>query len=518
MKKLNNFFVKSISVIFILIISFLTINSLFFTCTIDIAEKTHYSKDNFILNIIYIIAFIMIISFFKIVLKKIKEKHIKILNIIFAVVYILLLLAFVNKMKINPTSDQKFVFNAAQEFFDGNYRQMHGYLEAYPNQYGIVLFFYLIKCIPILTNLFSPIFIQYLNIAFLFLCFLFIEKIRKTIANSSDNKSIGIVYLMIFLPISCYITFVYGTILGLTLSMISLYYEILYFNNKKKRNIIISSIFIAIAIAMKSNYLIFLIAEVILVFLNSLDNKKIMECLWIVVYLVIYLISSKIINFSIEKITGVQASDGIPKICWITMGLQENENMASGWYNGYNTNTYSKYNRDSKKVSEAAFNDLKERLVEMSKNPKSTLKFMYDKVISQWNEPTFESVWIMATTVNARDTIVEDGDTFEFLFGRTKEYEQYVSFCNMLHNIILFGTLLYFVLNFKDLSYVNISFALIFIGGFIFHMFWEGKSQYTLPFFILIIPYALMGYNILANIIIDNINKRKKQDIKLIEQ
>lgn len=33
-----------------------------------------------------------------------------------------------------------------------------------------------------------------------------------------------------------------------------------------------------------------------------------------------------------------------------------------------------------------------------------------------------------------------------------------------------------------------------FIGGFLFHIFWEAKCQYTIIFFVLLIPYAFQGY------------------------
>ena len=34
---------------------------------------------------------------------------------------------------------------------------------------------------------------------------------------------------------------------------------------------------------------------------------------------------------------------------------------------------------------------------------------------------------------------------------------------------------------------------LTFIGGFVFHFFWEAKCQYTLPYFVLLIPYSVLG-------------------------
>ena len=34
---------------------------------------------------------------------------------------------------------------------------------------------------------------------------------------------------------------------------------------------------------------------------------------------------------------------------------------------------------------------------------------------------------------------------------------------------------------------------MIFIGGFIFHLFWEAKGQYTITYFALLIPYCAKG-------------------------
>ena len=34
---------------------------------------------------------------------------------------------------------------------------------------------------------------------------------------------------------------------------------------------------------------------------------------------------------------------------------------------------------------------------------------------------------------------------------------------------------------------------LIFLGGFAFHTIWEAKSDYVLPYFVLLIPYAAAG-------------------------
>ena len=40
----------------------------------------------------------------------------------------------------------------------------------------------------------------------------------------------------------------------------------------------------------------------------------------------------------------------------------------------------------------------------------------------------------------------------------------------------------------------------IFIGGFLFHLFWEAKSQYTITYFVLLIPYCAKGLMDMTNV------------------
>ena len=51
----------------------------------------------------------------------------------------------------------------------------------------------------------------------------------------------------------------------------------------------------------------------------------------------------------------------------------------------------------------------------------------------------------------------------------------------------------------------------MFIGGFLFHMLWEAKCQYTTSYFILLIPYSMRGYLQLSKIVQEFINDNYKR-------
>lgn len=63
----------------------------------------------------------------------------------------------------------------------------------------------------------------------------------------------------------------------------------------------------------------------------------------------------------------------------------------------------------------------------------------------------------------------------------------------------------------------SLALALIFIGGFVFHIFWEGKGQYTIPYFVLLFPYAVMGLDAFSDWILmirSNLHRRNPLIIK----
>lgn len=65
---------------------------------------------------------------------------------------------------------------------------------------------------------------------------------------------------------------------------------------------------------------------------------------------------------------------------------------------------------------------------------------------------------------------------------------------NYLHIWILFGAALLIFSGKEELSPEMLLLMTVFVGGFVFHAFWEAKGQYTLPYFVLLIPLAVQGY------------------------
>lgn len=193
----------------------------------------------------------------------------------------------------------------------------------------------------------------------------------------------------------------------------------------------------------------------------------------------------------VQNKTGVQLGKGTPMISYIEMGLQDTEG-SPGWFNSYNWDVYTNNGNDSEKASEQVKGDLKETVLYYLKNPKQFISFMYRKTISQWCNPDFQGTWILRNS--------------DFYIHSDRYYE----FFNIFESIVFLGTLAYIYYTGRHMPLHRLLLPMIFIGGFIFHMFWEAKCQYTVTYFVLLIPYCVKGLMDMTDEIADGILHMKK--------
>ena len=112
--------------------------------------------------------------------------------------------------------------------------------------------------------------------------------------------------------------------------------------------------------------------------------------------------------------------------------------------------------------------------------------------MSEWSEPTFESLWITQINYQSSPQYSEqDSAAVNFLSG--KSYYLYVLFCDVLQSLIYVFALYGVIKLFKKSNPETLCLLLIFIGGAVLHLFWEAKSYYVLFYFMLLIPYAASG-------------------------
>ena len=181
------------------------------------------------------------------------------------------------------------------------------------------------------------------------------------------------------------------------------------------------------------------------------------------------------------------------------MGMQEGE-RCEGWHNKYNQDSYRDANYNSDVQKEVVLKDIIERLDVFKNDKEYALKFYSRKIISQWNNPTFEAFYGMD---------IDYGYGFQYRFGDDYKYSRYFepflnlyfetriqNILNIEQSLVVFGCLLY-VLSFflrKDKNMEEMLLPLCFIGGFLFLIIWEAKAQYALFYYVILFLYAILGY------------------------
>lgn len=112
--------------------------------------------------------------------------------------------------------------------------------------------------------------------------------------------------------------------------------------------------------------------------------------------------------------------------------------------------------------------------------------FITKKIVSQWNEPTYEALWVNRHHKGEFSKIVQsiyDGKLYTVLYEYMNIYQSLI-YCMALACLLIYR---------NSWSMEQLFFFIVVLGGFYFHILWEAKSQYIYPYFLLLLPYAAVG-------------------------
>ncbi len=471
--------------IFAIIVGILTFLSMFLNTYISIEERSTIIEDNPYKMIIYFIVVLVALFFvrrFYKLQKKIDNRKMFI-RICFVLLAIFTIIIFTHN--IYPVADQQEILNCATALKQGNYAPFlpDGYVGKCTNQAGIVMILYYLSFIFGDNN--YHVF-QFLNVLGLILSYYCICKISMISFSNDEIEQWTFGFLILFLPLTWYVTFVYGNIFGHAFSMYAILSGYKYFEDRKIKDILLSVVSITLAMMFKSNYLIVFVAMIIFILFDIILNKHYRSFILFLVLVPAYFASSFIPNYLVKSITGIELGKGVPMLAYVEMGLQDSPD-APGWWNGYNWNVYTDNNCDSEQASAQVKNDLKNTLIYYLQHPKECLDFFYRKTVSQWCNPDFQGTWILRYS----DFYIH-GDLYYEIF-------------NIFESIVFLGTLAYIYYTGRQMPLHRLLLPMIFIGGFIFHLFWEAKGQYTITYFVLLIPYCVKGLMDMTDEIADGI-------------
>lgn len=402
------------------------------------------------------------------------------------------------------TSDSYCCFEAAREFLEGKYsaweavpfsygKDVTGYAYTYPSQNGLILYF------ALLVRLFgfdaAPAAARILNLVYLYAGTWFL-------VHFLGGKRAMHTLALLFLPFSFYYTFAYGTMPGFAASMAALWCGKQFVRRGNPGWALLSAVLIALSCELKANYLITAVALVFYFGGEALIQRKMRFFAGAFAAVLMIFAAGQLVTGTMTRITGHEKG-GIPMTAWVEMGLQDGS-RAPGWYNQYNVRVFQENGGDPAATAANVRKDLRKTVAEMAKNPQNTLLFFEEKVASQWTEPTFESLWIQEVTGGFRDN-PEATDALFSEGGSANVW--YVGIFDLVQTLIYAGTILFLLLDSfgkrgtgnAGAWYESRIPLMIFVGGFVFHLFWEAKTQYTICCMVLLVPYACLGCSLAAD-------------------
>ena len=330
--------------------------------------------------------------------------------------------------------------------------------------------------------------LQEMNLFWLMLEYHALIEITGLLFKDARIRKLLIVLLFFCQPPLLTITFLYGNIPAFCCGMLAVWMFLRFMKKGEAwRDGLLCALFLAAAVTLKLNLLIVCVAVggVWIVMLLKKPSRRSLICLLLALACVLVL--PKLPQRLYEARLNVRYGGGIPMIAWMAMGFDEGH-AGPGWYReDYTVTAFERCNHDAAATAENARQVLKERIAEFRADPSMAIRFFADKLRSQWNEPSYGSLWINQVFPSYSGK----GILYNYLCGsgarRTlavMDFYQLLVFLALLVGIIRLWQK-------KDL--LRCLLPLILLGGISYHLLFEAKSQYAMPYFLLILPIAAYG-------------------------
>lgn len=513
-RKLYTFACRFIQIFSLILTSLLFLGAFLTTCySKDMVSQLVLTRfDNPLLNLLGMALF----SGFLVVLCRLFQKRrVRVLTILVLAWCLIIGAVLIVFSKTVPAADAMSVYSIAEALAGGDTSVIHpadSYLSYYPQQVGLTAFFELLirlcKLLP--GNLPAYHFIKCLYVLMACIIILFQE---KTVHLLWGNETADCIYLLLAganLPFLMYTSFVYGEIPSFTAVTLGFYLLAGLCKGEmysKRRKILLSVgalLFLSLAVMLRKNNLILIIAVLIVTFLQWIKVRKPLLLIWGVICGLCCFSILPAIQKCYELRAGTYLKSGVTATSYFAMGMQESS-RANGWYNGFNFYTYQETGMDSKATNAISKEAIRERLNTFREDPKYTVRFYLGKHLSQWADGTYASRQATLATFGGRSPF------FVSLYeGNASRY--FIEYCNIYQNMLYLGSLFFCLTAFrKKQDSLPLYLGIIgMIGGFLFHIIWEANSRYILLYGLLLMPYAAQGLAVLGNSVFTGLTRHDK--------
>ena len=407
--------------------------------------------------------------------------------------------AWINLVQSVSSGDAMILLNTARDAAQDNYRSFHSsydyygnysYYLYYPFQLGYVFF------AEILYRIFgtgsSDLLFQWPNVIALDCLYIGLVMVTKRIFDRKAVTNLTAIALTLCLQPMFMTTFTYGILIGLAFSVWSVYHTIRYMQDNKLIHAGAAILLMALSVLLKYNNMIILAAICIALVLHAIDKKRLLALAMAALMIVCSVGLQKIVIGSYAKRSGAELNTQVSQTLYAYMGISESA-MAPGWYNGLAMMTLRDANMDVDAANQIASEGIKQRWADLNRS-NQLFEFIKNKLLSQMNEPSFESIWLS----QVRNHNIPEGETLSniatsvYSGGLSKLLDNWFNYYNMIIYLSFTAGMVWLIIR-RKLNPASIILPVAVLGGVLYHMLFEAKSQYLLSYFLLLIPFAMFG-------------------------
>lgn len=502
------FIIVNILCLFIfLAFGYIGIMSFFETSVFDqtnlASELVIFEGDNIILNLFFTALFIALLFWLRRFYDFFAKVSIRILEIGLAVWTAILGVIWIYSVTSVPAADSANLFEAATNsanddyskffnnsgFYFSEYYNGHNYFHFFPFQLGFVFFSEIVYRI-FGTDSSMPV--QIINVLSLASAYFALARITALLFKRKSIEFIAILLLAVCFQPVFLCTFVYGNIIGMSTAVWACLFLIKYFQTNHWVWIIPAACLLMLSTIVKYNNLIYLVAFVIMLILHAVKNKKWQSLAFALAMCILCVGSSKLIIMSYEARANTQFESGLTQTMYFDLGLQESP-MAPGWYTKTAVNDYMKGGFDAERGNAVAQTSIDRRLEEMSDDLGYAFDFFGKKILSQWNEPSYESIWISQVKQHSEEL----SDLAKDIYNNGFRGQLFALHFNFYMQIlfVLFALGIYLLFIDRKTNIETVLLPLVLLGAFGYHLLFEAKSQYACTYIPLLVPTAAYAMN-----------------------
>ena len=249
-----------------------------------------------------------------------------------------------------------------------------------------------------------------------------------------------------------------------------------------------------LATVAKPNAVIILLALLICALLHGWANRDMKIVLLAALSFVIGEGLSKAIMWGYAVIGGINFRENVEMLTRLAMGMQESP-VAAGWYNGYVEGFFSP-DVSVQQEKAQALAAIGERLGWMRENPAAALAFYREKLLTQWLDPAYDSLWMgeLSEKVGRYNGLI--GSIYRRKDGLRTLMDGYMD--AMQTAVYALSAVGGARLMKKKGDMAALALPVTILGGALYHLLFEAKAQYAYPYMVYMLPLAAAGLCTLA--------------------